>query len=137
MISCIKLCYYLHFITLTEINLEVNPFHVVAIFLYPLKTSENHRFSDIFMEYNKETSGMKHCVKSVPIRSFSGPHFAVFGLNAERYGVQMWQNTDEKNSKYGHFLRSEMGLKSLKIVFTMLKTRKNLCTFYNWNYLLN
>ena len=25
-----------------------------------------------------------HCVKSVPIRSFSGPYFAAFGLNMER-----------------------------------------------------
>ena len=29
----------------------------------------------------------KHCMKSVCIRSFSGPYFSVFGLNTERYGV--------------------------------------------------
>ena len=28
-----------------------------------------------------------HCVKSVRIRSFSGPYFPKFGLNTERYGV--------------------------------------------------
>ena len=28
-----------------------------------------------------------HCVKSVRIRSYSGPHFPAFGLNMERYGV--------------------------------------------------
>ena len=27
----------------------------------------------------------KHCVKSVSIRSFSGPYFPTFGLNTERY----------------------------------------------------
>ena len=27
----------------------VNPFHTAGLFLYPLKTSENQRFSDIFM----------------------------------------------------------------------------------------
>ena len=32
-----------------------------------------------------------HCVKTVRIRSYSGPYFQVFGLN---------------NSEYGHFLRS-------------------------------
>ena len=32
-----------------------------------------------------------HCVKSVQIRSYSGPHFPAFGMN---------------NSEYGHFLRS-------------------------------
>ena len=29
-----------------------------------------------------------HCVKSVPIRSYSGPHFPAFGLNTERYEVR-------------------------------------------------
>ena len=38
----------------------------------------------------------KHCVKSVRIRSYSGPHFPAFGMN-----------TDQNNSKYEHFLRSE------------------------------
>ena len=30
-----------------------------------------------------------HCVKSVRIRSYSGPHFPAFGLNSERYGVSL------------------------------------------------
>ena len=30
-----------------------------------------------------------HCVKSVCIRSYSGPHFPAFGLNTERYGVSL------------------------------------------------
>ena len=37
----------------------------------------------------------QHCVKSVRIRSYSGPYFSVFGLN-----------TDQYNSEYEHFLRS-------------------------------
>ena len=45
-----------------------------------------------------------HCVKSVPIRSYSGPYFPAFGLNT--YSVQMRENADQNNSKYGHFLRS-------------------------------
>ena len=35
----------------------------------------------------------KHCVRSVRIRSFSGPYFLTFGQNTERYGVygiQIW-----------------------------------------------
>ena len=28
-----------------------------------------------------------HCVKSVRIRSYCGPYFPAFGLNTERYGV--------------------------------------------------
>ena len=30
-----------------------------------------------------------HCLKSVRIRSYSGPHFPAFGLNTERYGVSL------------------------------------------------
>ena len=37
-----------------------------------------------------------HCVKSVHIRRLSG-----------LYSVQMRENTDQKNSEYGHFSHSE------------------------------
>ena len=30
-----------------------------------------------------------HCVKSVPIRSYSGPYFPAFRLNKERYGTTL------------------------------------------------
>ena len=43
--------------------------------------------------------------ESVRIRSFSGPYFPAFGLNTERYGMR--ENTDQKNSDYGHFSRSD------------------------------
>ena len=36
----------------------INPFHVTGSFLYPLKTSENIWFSDVFRGYRK-TSGME------------------------------------------------------------------------------
>ena len=39
-------------------------------------------------------------------RSFSGPYFLTFGLNTERYSVQMRESKNQKNSEYGHFLRS-------------------------------
>ena len=50
-------------------------------------------------------------VKSVRIRCFSGPYFPAFGLNTEiycksLYSVQMRENTDQKNTECGHFLRS-------------------------------
>ena len=35
----------------------------------------------------------KHCVKSVRIRSYSGPHFPAFGLNAERYSDWIRRDT--------------------------------------------
>ena len=43
-----------------------------------------------------------HCVKSVRIRNYSGPHFPAFGL----YSVCMRENADQNNSEYKHFLRS-------------------------------
>ena len=38
-----------------------------------------------------------HCVKSVRIQYYYGPYFPVFGLN-----------TDQNNSEYGHFSRSDV-----------------------------
>ena len=32
----------------------LNPFHATALFLYPLKTMENQRFSDVFREHRKK-----------------------------------------------------------------------------------
>ena len=46
-------------------------------------------------------------MKSVRIQSYSGPDFSTFGMNTERYGVRMGENTDQNNSEYGHFLRSD------------------------------
>ena len=34
-------------------------------------------------------SGLLHCVKSIRIRSYSGPHFLTFGLNSKRYSVSL------------------------------------------------
>ena len=43
-----------------------------------------------------------HCVKSVRVRSFSGPYFLAFGLNTEIYSARMGGggNTDQNNSEY-------------------------------------
>ena len=50
----------------------------------------------------------KRSMKSVPTRSYSGPHFPAFELNTEKNGlVGMWENADQNNSEYGHLLRSE------------------------------
>ena len=38
---------------------------------------------------NLSVHNHNHCVKSVGIRSFSGPYFPAFGLNLERYGVSV------------------------------------------------
>ena len=38
---------------------------------------------------NHVNRSLWHCVKTVRIRSYSGPHFPTFGLNMERYGVSL------------------------------------------------
>ena len=38
-------------------------------------------FLKIYFERNSLKSKRNHCVKSIQIRSFSGPYFSVFGMN--------------------------------------------------------
>ena len=68
-------------------------------------------------------SGIHHCVKSARIRSFSGPYFPAFRPNMERRGnAGMRKNKGQKNSQYGHFLRSaphpETTLKMQKLLYS-------------------
>ena len=56
-----------------------------------------------------------HCVKSVRIRSFSGPYFPTLELNTQRY-------SDQKSSGYGHFSRSD----SLKHPLSVAAFRKQI-----------
>ena len=42
-----------------------------------------------YLHKSAEYVYMYHCVKSVHIRSYSGPHFATFGLNTKRYSVSL------------------------------------------------
>ena len=56
-----------------------------------------------------------HSVKSVRIRSYSGPYFHAFGLRIPHispYSVRMRENTAQNNSEYGHFLRSNSNFHS-------------------------
>ena len=45
-------------------------------------------------DFVKGSSATTHCVKSVRIRSYSGPHFPAFGLNTQRYGVSLCVQTE-------------------------------------------
>ena len=60
-----------------------------------LKLEQKHAgylslFLDVF--YHKMT--LLHCVKSVRIRSYSGPHFPAFKMNTERYSVSLCFQSD-------------------------------------------
>ena len=66
-----------------------------------------------------------NCVKSVRIRSYSGPNFAAFGLNTERYGVSLSIRTEcgkmrtRITSNTDKFSRSVM-LKFLKLLWQII-----------------
>ena len=73
-------------------------------FLCVISSMRHRRF------YKKNTHPL-HCLKSVCIRSYSGPHFPAFGLNIERYSVspysvRMRKNMDQNNFEYKHLLRN-------------------------------
>ena len=73
-------------------------------------------------------SGRTECVKSVGIQSYSGPHFPLFGRICIRsispYSVRMWENTDQNNSKYGHFLcNDEQEFFSFKVKYDRFRNR--------------
>ena len=68
-----------------------------------IKTSSNNQ---VYENADDTKVDDIHCVKSVRIPSYSGPHFPIFGLNTERYGVNAGQNDPE----YGHFSRSDSHL---------------------------
>ena len=42
-----------------------------------------------YLEFSAENEAKRHCVKSVRIRSYSGPNFPAFGLNTKRYYVSL------------------------------------------------
>ena len=42
-----------------------------------------------YLEFSAENEAKRHCVKSVHIRSYSGPNFPAFGLNTKRYYVSL------------------------------------------------
>ena len=53
-----------------------------------------------------------HCVKSVHIRSFSGPHFPVFRTNTRKYGAEKLpirtRFTQCRNSDHNQILKEDV-----------------------------
>ena len=54
--------------------------------MYSLIVSNIQRFT---CKFSCESFRFKHCVKSVRIRSYSGPYLPTFELNSERYRVSL------------------------------------------------
>ena len=67
----------------------------------------NCRYFSFIWIFCSESSFKSTSRKSVRIRSFSGPYFPAFGLNAERYRVSLHIQTEcgkigPENPEYGH-----------------------------------
>ena len=81
-----------------------------------------------------------HCVKSVHIRSYSGPHFPTFGLYVER-STQTRKNVDQNNTEYRHFSRRhgslELGAKITRKRHPRKKASIKLFLMKIGNYFLN
>ena len=46
-------------------------------------------YISLFFDYLAYTCQINHCVKSVRLRSYSGPHFLAFGRKKERYSASL------------------------------------------------
>lgn len=74
-----------------------------------------------------------HCVKNVPIRYYSGPHFScIFPLSdwiricIQHECGKMWKNADQNNYEHGHFLRSNRAQYKTKDVGWVKNQSENL-----------
>ena len=104
-VGCFFLRCYKMFLRLQRINIckfssNKASFHRVIIFnVYQrlAETKQANTFSGKLspVPENRVSNGIQHCMKSVLIRSYSGP-----------YSARMRQNMDQNNSEYGHFLCS-------------------------------
>ena len=78
-----------------------------------------------------------HCVKSARIWSFSGPYFPHSDwirrdTHISPYSVRMRENTDQKNSEYRHFSRSD-GNHHSSIALWTLSHVTVYAFFFLWN----
>ena len=100
-------CYKYASLNIATKSNNYNISHLVAIFqeskslslVYQhFKNKDMKTFLSFSHDYGENScvSGIGKYVKSVRIRSYSGAHYLVFGLNTERYGVSL-----RIQSKYG------------------------------------
>ena len=87
-----------------------------------------------FLFYRK----VSHCVKSVRIQSYSGPHFPAFGLDAERYGVStllkrsFWQRCFPVN--FTKFLKTPFFTEHLRWLLLCFQITNHKFRQHNWRY---
>ena len=89
---------------LQNICFVLNNFHPMIKFNSEMETESKLAFLDILLHRDVHNI---HSVKGVHIRSYSVPYFPAFGLNTEKCSVRIRENTDQNNSEYGQFSRSD------------------------------
>ena len=81
-----------------------------------IKFSVHNSFPNFSLVSIVQTCNIYHWMKSVCIRSYSGPYFPAFGLNKERYGVcecgkirsRITPNTDTFHAVYINLLYKQV-----------------------------
>ena len=79
---------------------------------------------------------LHHCVKSLQIRSFSGPYFPVFGLNTEIYSVNLRIQSKcgkirtGKKPVFGQHLRLKTDLRKSADISKLMTHGKNWCQIF-------
>ena len=98
-------------ITLKSFEYEPNIFSLVNVKVnFNFETHETKYVLMILVDTFDVTS-LLHRVKSVRVRSYSGPYFPAIGLN-----------TDQNNTEYGHFLRSVGFVSNINLNWRLSKT---------------
>ena len=74
-----------------RLNTEIYSVNVRIRFEYrKIRTRKNSEFGHFLRSVHfSNFKQLFHCVKSVCIRNFSGPHFSAFGLNTDIYSVNL------------------------------------------------
>ena len=93
---------------------DSDSFHATGLSLVPLKRQETVIFLMFSGAIEKNQWYEVYYVKSIRVRSYSGPHFSRIFPHSDWIWVQMQENAgkmrNHNNSEYEHFLRSD-GLK--------------------------
>ena len=96
-------------------NIDFKLLNLIWIFIYVAQFDYGQSFS------------RQHCVKSVSVRSYSGPHFSAFGLNTEKYGLSLHIQSECGKMRTRIALNTELfkSSKNASVSQRLLLTNKN------------
>ena len=98
-------------------DLIINPVHITGLFLYPLKTSENHSFSDIYSGFRKTPEAWNRLRKQLHYNTYNryclGFH-SKYVTKKDLFSnpLRKTSNIISLTSRFGNFLLHSFGLQS-------------------------